>query len=1280
MPFTAMATPPVTPSNVLYYIPINVMNQQSIAVSANTPIAIGSYGYYGNVIGFNALKYSQYYTCNLDNAEFFFANGTIATSWLEGNIMNAETANSACTGASSPNALVDSSNILYWVNIPGNYFLPANTGTPSYNTIYLGWTGNTLTAANNLFSSKVGEAPQLSSSYGQYDNGANVFTAYWNNDTISTSKMPTSWVGSVTGFAEYNTPITTNIVWETYAQTPSTGFNTLGGGGIDLISLFGSGALSLTWLSMGSEYSGVFKIAENSGAGAEISNYNTNWDVFGIAPTTSYLGGYWQENYAINYTSSVTGRDVWNTPGNTIYVGQDSLSTFQTIGWTRVRNMPPDDVLPNTTYGAVAQPYTGLVYYSSNAANDIDVGNSNTISVTVQRGTGSYYANVVYSSSNVAVSNTVLVPVNGIFNIAIHPSAPNSMVITVDNTPYDISSVSTIYGNWNFNVLIVDSGQNSISFNVPQIMINPQLIFEDANPAIIKYTGQYGEVNYSATASGGVPPYTYTFSVYNSTNVPIKIVHTTSQTTNSFSMNNFQLGLLSYGFYNINITLADSSNALKITKTSKLVFHPTSCIGIAPPAFPAQRNATFDVQVTQPGVTITQETFPSIGTAVLGYPTDGWYNKTANKISFLYSGITNGDYQATFANPNGTDMQIVPYLYEAPDENPDTELGYMISSGTYSNGGGSGLGGFNVISLSASSNVIYGVNLTKSGLCTVRQIINESSKSTPHVSSSSSPELSYLIQSITVSNMLVPHNVTIVRYTLGGDLLPNVTIPSVLYNGNYTSSFHGGGVAGTNVVSYLWNKPNQTNGFGNSILYNVESNTEVQAGSDHSASPPNGTQMLQDNAGDFLTELGIYRTHYANGTLLQPVYTHSTNLNEPNLLTSSIYNPNSVILGGLNRTEIANNANYYAIFYPAWYNLGYAYDYGFSYCRWDEQSITGALCGNVEPPGDSVFVSFNGSKQFKYLFTKNAQGLMWGTSDGFAGNENHVLYTSDESGEDEIYLANVTYAMMSGNWSCPNAVITCGVFMLGKKISTGQSALVTVNNTANGIAPYNVIVTITGPNTTATNIDIPYGKFIGTNSYPIGIYNQSCVAYSSQIFCIGGETSPGNPTDAVYYANISTSGIGPWRSTTPYPTSISNEQCFPFLSSITCIGGNTGSGPTNAVYVANIIPYSKGQGLKGWNATAPYPTKIEGQSCAIAWAYGVFFFGAYSTIDCIGGYNGTSTTNAFYYSSINQGYLNGWSANSSDNYPVAVAGISCASDFKQTIYCIGGGGKIMVTQ
>ena len=63
-------------------IPITLTNYQSTAVATNTPIAIGTTPT-GNIIGFNAIAYQQYETCNLNNAEFFFQNGTIATSWME---------------------------------------------------------------------------------------------------------------------------------------------------------------------------------------------------------------------------------------------------------------------------------------------------------------------------------------------------------------------------------------------------------------------------------------------------------------------------------------------------------------------------------------------------------------------------------------------------------------------------------------------------------------------------------------------------------------------------------------------------------------------------------------------------------------------------------------------------------------------------------------------------------------------------------------------------------------------------------------------------------------------------------------------------------------------------------------------------------------------------------------------------------------------------------------------------------------------------------------------
>ena len=195
--------PSITPpTNIIYYLPVNVINYQNKALAQNTPIAVGVSNTiaslpFNGIIGFNALAYSQYYTCNLNNAEWFYTNGTIIPSWLEGNIINEYTANTACTSSSSTNALVNSANVVYWLLIGGsggpnaNNFLPANTGAFTYNTVYLGWAGNVISAANNLLSNTlIGEAPQLSCNtpqntitgctagqYAQYDTGNVVFGA-----------------------------------------------------------------------------------------------------------------------------------------------------------------------------------------------------------------------------------------------------------------------------------------------------------------------------------------------------------------------------------------------------------------------------------------------------------------------------------------------------------------------------------------------------------------------------------------------------------------------------------------------------------------------------------------------------------------------------------------------------------------------------------------------------------------------------------------------------------------------------------------------------------------------------------------------------------------------------------------------------------------------------------------------------------------------------------------------------------------------------------------------
>ena len=190
----------VYPANIVAYIPITLTNTQSTAVAANTPVAIGTTSG-GAIIGFNALAYQQYESCNLNNGEFFLASGALVYSWMEGNMINEQTANTACTSASSANALINSANVLYWIDVPDSNFLAATTGT---NTVYLGWTGNVVTGVNTLLSTTfTGEAPQLSCNnpantmvgcgsgqYAQYDNGKKVFSTY---DDFPGTTIPTGW-------------------------------------------------------------------------------------------------------------------------------------------------------------------------------------------------------------------------------------------------------------------------------------------------------------------------------------------------------------------------------------------------------------------------------------------------------------------------------------------------------------------------------------------------------------------------------------------------------------------------------------------------------------------------------------------------------------------------------------------------------------------------------------------------------------------------------------------------------------------------------------------------------------------------------------------------------------------------------------------------------------------------------------------------------------------------------------------------------------------------------
>jgi hypothetical protein len=241
---------------------------------------------------------------------------------------------------------------------------------------------------------------------------------------------------------------------------------------------------------------------------------------------------------------------------------------------------------------------------------------------------------------------------------------------------------------------------------------------------------------------------------------------------------------------------------------------------------------------------------------------------------------------------------------------------------------------------------------------------------------------------------------------------------------------------------------------------------------------------------------------------------------------------------------------------------------------------------------------------------------------------------------------------------------------------------------------------------TSTSSSSAAGQWVSGPDYPTN-ESGSCAASGGYVYCIGGET------DAVYYAPLSSSGVGPWTATTAYPTSISGQSCVASEGYVYCVSGldgTEGPRPTSAVYYA---PASQSGGLGAWVGTTGYPVGALGLSCAATTGY-VFCVGGANTvgslesnatyfapissagvgawaattsypttvddescvtsggfIDCIGGYTalGPRAINSTYYAPISSAGIGAWTAGAA--YPIADSGLSCVT-VGNSAYCIGG--------
>ncbi len=509
--FTQAQAPTAFPSNILYYVPMVLSNYQNIS----TPAPFQQY------IPINALNYTAYmtYNSNFANFEYFYSNAMIVPAWIENNVSNTVTT---------------------WVNI-------AN-GIPAFNsiTIYLGFVSNTVNLLSGSGTTGIGEAPEISPSYAEYDDGASVFLNYWN---FAGNTLPSGWTGGgkTSPYYTVNNGLTvdkTGVVdGSNFAATISGAYNTN-----NILEFFepsqnfskptgGTHGISSAWGYMyeqatsgvtgGFIYnpSNAIYILNNYGiAGTDLRTELNNISTYSSpaftsapanfilsmhsTPTTAYLSIGTNPLYYNNSENFVSTTNVYNS--NSAYIDIytfDSNMSIGPINYIRVRSTPPNDVMPSRTLGAITKkPSISLASTGFTGYSKVDEGQTQVLTASINGGGVSPYTYnfLVYNSINTLVANALYASVSA----------------TSDSFSFAQSSAWST-GTFTANVYIYDSGTNTTS-NTLTYTVYPTLgaptITAPTSPNTI-YINQGITISASA-ATGGTGSYSYSWSVVQGTSCP----------------------------------------------------------------------------------------------------------------------------------------------------------------------------------------------------------------------------------------------------------------------------------------------------------------------------------------------------------------------------------------------------------------------------------------------------------------------------------------------------------------------------------------------------------------------------------------------------------------------------------------------------------------------------------------------------------------------------------------------------------------------------------------
>jgi len=317
------------------YVPITITNSQT----SSTPNP------FQQRITWNPSTYSSYEASNLGNIRFYSDSSctTPLHAWLE-----------SCTPTLSNTA----TSATAWVKLTTPI-----SGSGGTLTIYMAFQPTSTSYDGNYW----GNSPNLSPTYGQYDNGANVFNFYDDFMGTSLSAKWTQILGSSGASITVNNGLTVRTT-----STASTAY------GFVISATQTYPQVAETYTSNGNSILGVSTTQSLNGFIAPYTGYSMDWyagydDIEYEASSGStqlrsitqstFPAGIWQVTWSARasqyfmdgagnaYTSTYYGASIANYR---IYVGQSNgIVSSSVFRWARMRAFPPSNVMPSVSFGSL---------------------------------------------------------------------------------------------------------------------------------------------------------------------------------------------------------------------------------------------------------------------------------------------------------------------------------------------------------------------------------------------------------------------------------------------------------------------------------------------------------------------------------------------------------------------------------------------------------------------------------------------------------------------------------------------------------------------------------------------------------------------------------------------------------------------------------------------------------------------------------------------------------------------------------------------------------------